>query len=97
MRCIKHFNRCLKQEHFSLPRQTVCLFFAAILYPFAIWLVGLETATFCILCLLLFINGIRNIFLLLGIPAIITILFWIVFRCLLDIFFPEPLIFHMLS
>ncbi len=91
-----NFSAAVRQEKFSLPPKTVLLFFCALLYPGAILFAGLEPATLVILALLLAVNGIRNRYVLLGVPVAVTFIFWLVFRCLLDVFFPEPILIHLL-
>lgn len=97
--CVRLARRCRsdgRREHFLPPLKTTLLFFCALLYPCAIFLAGLEAATLAILALLLFINGVRDWRLLLFVPAGVTLIFWLVFRCLLDVFFPEPFLFYLL-
>ena len=96
VRCTRRFLTDVRQERFLPPLKTTLLFFCALLYPCAIFLAGLEVATLVILGLLLFINGIRAWYILVFVPAAVTLIFWLVFRCLLDVFFPEPLIIHLL-
>ena len=47
------------------------------------------------LALLLVITGARNIKVLVVVPLVVTFIFWVVFRQLLDIYFPEPLIYYL--
>ena len=48
-----------------------------------------------VLAILLVIPGSRDVKVLIGVPLVVTFIFWIVFRQLLDIYFPEPLIYYL--
>ncbi|MBP3731130.1 MAG: tripartite tricarboxylate transporter TctB family protein [Mailhella sp.] len=85
-----------KEESFAFPKKAFLLFIVAMLYPAAILFAGLEIATLVILSVELFINGVRNRLLLAGIPVAVTLIFWLVFRWLLDVFFPEPILYHLI-
>ena len=82
---------------FVFPRKAALMFCLAVLYPVGIMLVGLEAATLVILFLELLVCGVRRPVLLAGIPIGMAVLFWLVFRRLLDVYFDEPLIMTLIG
>ena len=88
-------NRKSRSFHVSVPRKALCMFVVVALFPVCIKFAGLELATIVILSAELFLAGQRNIKIIAIVTACVTILFWIVFRQLLDVYFPEPLILSL--
>jgi hypothetical protein len=78
------------------PAKPCAMFLTTLLFPLGIITAGLELATIVVLAIELYITGSRNPKILLGIPFAVSVLFWIVFKALLDVYFPEPLILSML-
>lgn len=78
------------------PKPFVMLLIGA-LYPFMIMLIGLEAATFTALSAELIYLGHRTILLAIGLPVFVSLLFWLIFKLLLDVFFPTPEIIYLLS
>jgi hypothetical protein len=79
------------------PRKPFLMLLTAILYPVGIICVGLEIATVLILSVELYIAGQRNKKVLIFVPLIVSALFWLVFRRMLDVYFPEPLLLYFFS
>lgn len=77
------------------PKKPCLMLLAAIFYAFSIMAIGLELGTLIALAMLLVITGSRNAKVLIGVPLVVTFIFWGVFRQLLDIYFPEPLIYYL--
>ncbi len=82
---------------FVFPKKAALMFSLAVLYPVGIMLVGLEASTLVILFLELLVCGVRRPILLAGIPAGMAVLFWLVFRRLLDVYFDEPLVMTLIG
>jgi hypothetical protein len=59
--------------------------------------VGLEVSTFCFLAASLYFLRHRSIGTLLGVPIVVTLLLYCIFKYFLDVFFPTPLLFEWLS
>ncbi len=76
----------------SFSRKALCMLAVVACYPLCIKLTGLELSTVIILSAELFLAGQRNFKIIALVTAGVTVLFWIVFRQLLDVYFPEPLI-----
>ncbi len=83
--------------HVSVPRKALGMLAVAALYPLGIKTVGLEAATIIVLGTELFLAGLRDIKIAALVTAGVTVLFWIVFRRLLDVYFPEPLLFSLMG
>jgi len=90
-------NRKKDVLHLSVPRKPLCMLAVAALYPLGIKTVGLEAATIIVLGTELFLAGLRDIKIAALVTAGVTVLFWIVFRRLLDVYFPEPLLFSLMG
>ncbi|MBR3880954.1 MAG: tripartite tricarboxylate transporter TctB family protein [Mailhella sp.] len=79
------------------PRKPFLMLVTALFYPIGIFVIGLEIATFLILAVELYITGQRNRKILFFIPLLLSGIFWLVFRRMLDVYFPEPLLFYVLG
>jgi len=91
----KRQGRSWKLDGAGAPRKPFLMLITALLYPVGIFTVGLEIATFFILAVELYITGQRDRKNLLLIPILLTFIFWLVFRRMLDVYFPEPLLFYL--
>ncbi len=81
----------------GFPKTPSILCLLGLLFVISIYYCGLEASTLVFLCIMLRVLNVTNVYILIGIPVFFSILFWFVFKFLLDLYFPTPEILYLLG
>jgi len=79
------------------PVKPLAVLVLVVAFLVGIPLVGLEVSSFLFLGVTLFYLGHRSPKVFLGIPLVLTAILYLVFKYLLDVYFPPPLLFEFLG
>lgn len=82
-------------DGYGRPVKPLVMLGFIVLYLAGLVLVGLEISTLAVMSGALYYLGNRSWFELIGVPVIMTVVAYVVFKQFLDVFFPTPLLFAL--